>query len=231
MTVRPTTSDVAGILDTIGLHSVLAVCAHPDDESFGLGAVLVALADAGVSTAALSFTRGEASTLNLASGDLAVVRAAEFAAAAEELAISASLMLDYADGGLADTAIDILSDDVVRYATARDADSLLVFDLGGVTGHPDHQRATEAALLAAGQIDLPVLAWTIPESVADTLNTEFGTAFVGRARGDADLVFGADRGAQRRAIALHASQATDNPVLWRRLELSGDTERLRWLRR
>ena len=29
----------------------------------------------------------------------------------------------------------------------------------------------------------------------------------------------------------HASQSTDNPVLWRRLERQGDTEWLVWLRK
>ena len=33
--------------------SVLAVCAHPDDESFGLGATLATFADLGSSTAVL----------------------------------------------------------------------------------------------------------------------------------------------------------------------------------
>jgi len=46
-----------------GAISVLAVCAHPDDESFGLGATLAAFAAAGSSTALLCFTHGETSTL------------------------------------------------------------------------------------------------------------------------------------------------------------------------
>jgi hypothetical protein len=39
-----------------------------------------------------------------------------------------------------------------------------------------------------------------------------------------------DRTRQLKAIACHRSQATDNPVLWRRLDLLGDRERLRYLR-
>ena len=49
--------------------SVLAVCAHPDDESFALGALLHHLAAHGAETSVLCFTHGEASTLGpLASG-------------------------------------------------------------------------------------------------------------------------------------------------------------------
>jgi len=45
-------------------HGVLVVCAHPDDESFGLGGVLHTVADAGSRLSVLCFTHGEASTLH-----------------------------------------------------------------------------------------------------------------------------------------------------------------------
>jgi hypothetical protein len=38
-----------------------------------------------------------------------------------------------------------------------------------------------------------------------------------------------DRSTQRRAAAEHASQVAPTSVLWRRLELLGDHEHLRWL--
>lgn len=40
-----------------------------------------------------------------------------------------------------------------------------------------------------------------------------------------------DRSRQLAAIGRHFTQSADNPVLWRRLELLGDREYLRWLRR
>ena len=42
---------------------VLAICAHPDDESFGLGAILGVVAELGTRVRVLCFTHGEASTL------------------------------------------------------------------------------------------------------------------------------------------------------------------------
>jgi LmbE family N-acetylglucosaminyl deacetylase len=227
---RRTASDGVAALDAAGLGSVIAVCAHPDDESFGLGAVIDTLAAAGTSTSVLSFTRGEASTLHGAAGDLGAIRAAELAAAAEVLTVRSVLLLDHADGGLASIELSNLVDDVVQYATAVGARGLLVFDLGGITGHPDHQRATEAALQAGVLLDLPVIAWAIPAPVAESLNASFGTSFAGRTKYEIDIVLRVDRYAQKRAIALYTSQATDNPVLWQRLELLGDTEWLRWLR-
>ncbi len=72
--------------------------------------------------------------------------------------------------------------------------------------------------------------WVIPHTVAAALNREFGTTFVGRDPDQADIVLAVDRAAQVDAIDCHRSQATDNPVLRRRLELMADQERLRTLR-
>jgi N-acetylglucosamine malate deacetylase 2 len=211
-----------------GLSSVLVVVAHPDDESFGLGALVSALTGAGIRTSVLCFTAGEASTLT-GGIDLGVVRARELAGAAEVLGLSSARLLRHPDGGLADVALARLAQEVATEAETVGADALLVFDLGGVTGHPDHHRATEAALAAARPRGLPVLAWVVPDDVAEQLNREFGTAFCGRRPQEIDASIDVDRGPQRRAIARHASQSGANPVLWRRLELLGAREHVRWL--
>lgn len=210
---------------------VLAVCAHPDDESFGLGAILAALTDAGAVCSLMCFTRGEASTLGAPVTDLGHRRAGELRAAAAVLGVARADLLDYPDGALADVCVADLAEDVRRHARAAAARTLLVFDEGGITGHPDHCAATAAALLAAAQEDLTVLAWTIPAEVATTLNTEFDTTFVGQSETAVDFALPVDRPKQRLAIACHASQSNENPVLWRRLELLGDTEHLRYLGR
>jgi LmbE family N-acetylglucosaminyl deacetylase len=213
-----------------GLRSLVAVCAHPDDESFGLGAVIDALVGQGVSTAVLSFTRGEASTLHGAGGDLGAIRAGEFSAAADVLGVADVLLLDHPDGGLRDVDLDVLVAEVVGLASAVGANGLLAFDSGGITGHPDHQRATDAAQCAGDHLDIPVLAWSVPAKVAASLNASFGTSFIGRREDKVDIVLRVDRQTQTRAIACHASQSIDNPVLWRRLDLMGEFEWLRWLR-
>lgn len=61
------------------------------------------------------------------------------------------------------------------------------------------------------------------------MNREFGTSFTGREPGECHEVKSVPRSRQHRAIACHASQSTDNPVLWRRLELLGQSEYLRRL--
>lgn len=206
--------------------------AHPDDETFGLGAVLAALVDAGTSVAALCFTRGEASTLGPAheGRELGEIRAAELSDAADTLGLRSCELLAYPDGRLAEIPVAELADHVAAAARRQGSELLVVFDDGGVTGHPDHRQATGAALAAADHVDVGVLAWAVPGAVADALNTEFGTDFRGRSTVEIDLTIAVDRDRQQRAIACHRSQSVDNPVLWRRLALTGPTEPLRWLR-
>ncbi len=212
-----------------GASSVLAVCAHPDDESFGLGAVLHRFVTGGSAASVLCFTRGEASSLGASGQPLTEIRREELAEAAAALGVDTVTLLGRPDGLLAQQTLEDLASEVHEMAAEVGAELLLVFDEGGVTGHPDHHRATEAAL--AADLNLPVLAWTLPREIAVTLNAEFGTHFVGRDAEDVDLVLRVDRTGQRRAIACHTSQSGDNPVLWRRLELLGEHESLRWLRR
>jgi LmbE family N-acetylglucosaminyl deacetylase len=239
---------------TLRVRHVLAVCAHPDDESFGLGGILGFFVDAGVEVDLVCLTRGEASTLGgkdtvilNSSGDgallrrsampedpaqtsapglLAEVRTDELARAAAALGIRKVTVLDYPDGALSSVDIRELSRHVVNAGARNDA--LLVFDEGGVTGHPDHCRATEAALLAAAELDMPVLGWTLSGSVASELNQRLGTAFVGRAEAELYMSIEVDRARQLEAIACHRSQ--DNPVMRARLALQGKREWLRLLR-
>jgi LmbE family N-acetylglucosaminyl deacetylase len=131
---------------------------------------------------------------------------------------------------LADTPVDELAIPVMDLAERSGAQGLLVFDPAGVTGHPDHRQATAAALAAATQVGLPVLGWTLPAAVADVLNSEYATAFIGHRSADIDLVVRVDRRRQCEAVRHHPSQALPTSVLWRRLELLGPYEYLRRLR-
>ncbi len=211
-------------------RSVLVVCAHPDDESFGLGAAISTFGESGASTAVLCFTHGEASTLGADVDDLGAVRSRELRAAAAELGVDDVELLHYGDGRLEEESIDELITHVHQMMDRSGADLLLVFDEGGITGHADHCRATDAALAAAVERGVPVLAWAMAGDVAATLNEEFGTRFIGRDDAHVDVRTRVDRSRQQRAILRHETQATDNPVLRRRLTLQGDREVFRWLR-
>jgi LmbE family N-acetylglucosaminyl deacetylase len=205
------------------------VVAHPDDETFGLGAVINTLASAGSAVHVLCFTRGEASTLNECGAELYTARAEELRQAGAELGVAGVTLLDYPDGGLAAVPPRELEDHVTGMAAHLASDGLLVFDDTGVTCHRDHQAATAAAVGAARRTGLPVLAWALPAAVAGRLAAETGAPFAGRPAGEIDICVPVSRARQRRAALLHASQISPGAVLWRRLQLQGDCEHLRWL--
>lgn len=216
---------------TRDIDRLLAVVAHPDDESFGLGALLDRFAACGIDVSVLCFTHGEASTLRGDVSELAEIRAAELRAAVAELGVEHVELLDYPDGGLDRYDLDELSARVSRAIDARRPTHLLVFDEGGVTGHADHDAATSAALRSAQRASLPVLAWVLPDAVATRLNEAHGTRFRGRSPQEIDARLSVSRIRQGKAIAAHRSQAEGNVVLQHRLRLLGDAEALRMLYR
>jgi LmbE family N-acetylglucosaminyl deacetylase len=209
-----------------GARRVLAVVAHPDDESFGLGALIASVVAHGTAVDVLCFTRGEASTLGPAD-DLGHVRARELALASAALGVRSIELLDYPDGSLHDVPRPELVAHITRLLD-REPTTLLVFERDGVTGHPDHRAATAAAFEAATRHDLPVVEWGVPPDVAHALRAELGAPFVALdddRPGVRDVVVG--RGRQLDAIGCHTSQSAGNRVVRRRLALQADGERLR----
>jgi N-acetylglucosamine malate deacetylase 2 len=211
--------------------SVLAVVAHPDDETFGLGAVIDLMTQAGTSAHIVCYTHGEASTLNETGTSLHGTRCRELELASTQLRVATVDLLDYGDGRLAGVPRTELAGHVTRAVSRYHCAGLLVFDETGVTGHADHQAATAAAVHAADSAGLPVLAWALPERVARVLREETGQPFAGQPPSRLDLCLRVDRAVQCQAALVHASQISPGAVLWRRLELLGDHEYLRWLRR
>lgn len=211
-------------------RSVLAVIAHPDDESFGLGPVLDAFMVAGIKVEVLCLTHGQAWKLPGAPGDLAALRGAELASAADVLGPVRIKMQDCPDGCLSEICQSKLAAEVVAVADSFHPDGLLAFDTPQATGHLDHVAATSAAVLAAETLGLPVLGWTLRETVATQLNREFGTRVAPDRVGEVDLRVTVDRARQR--VASHTSQGKAPPgsARWRRLELLAETGSLRWLR-
>ncbi|HUZ35130.1 MAG TPA: PIG-L deacetylase family protein [Streptosporangiaceae bacterium] len=209
--------------------AVLVVIAHPDDETFGLGAVIDGLTSSGAAAHVLCYTHGEASTLNETGTDLYRAREAELEQASAELGSSTVTLLDYPDGQLSGIPPAELAAHVTRLAARHHIDGVLVFDDTGITGHPDHQAATRAAVLAAITAGLPVLAWTLPAAIAGRLRDETGRYFAGRPPHEVDLCVRVNRARQRKAALLHVTQVSPTAVLWRRLQLQGECEHLRWL--
>jgi len=205
-----------------GVHRALAVVAHPDDESFGLGAVLSSLVDWGIAVDLLCFSRGEASTVG-ASDDLGRVRAKELSEAAKVLGLGQVWLEDLADGEL-DGHQEEMSARLAK--RTEGADALVVFEPSGVTGHCDHRAATAAAHDAADRLGVVCIEWGVAPAVAAALSDELGAPLLGLEGPDVSE-WHVDRERQDAAIIRHESQAPGNPLLTRRLALQGGTEQVR----
>lgn len=142
------------------------VVAHPDDETFGCGSLLLHAAAAGATTAVTCATRGEAGEPPEGSGlgprELGRVREDELRRAAAALGVAEVELLDFADSGMGgDAAPATLTGapyaDVVSAVTAsvrRFAPDVLV-TLDASDGHRDHARIRDATLEAARTTGVP----------------------------------------------------------------------------
>jgi LmbE family N-acetylglucosaminyl deacetylase len=122
--------------------TLLAVFAHPDDESYICGGTLARYAAAGVRVVLLCATRGEAGEIAdpaLASRDeLPAGREAELRAAAERLGIAEIHLLDYQDGTLPTVPFPEGVEQVSAIVAQVQPTVILTFGPEGVYGHADH---------------------------------------------------------------------------------------------
>jgi N-acetylglucosamine malate deacetylase 2 len=206
---------------------VLAVVAHPDDESFGLGALLATYAGSGSEVGVLCLTLGEASTLGATGPELGPRRRAEFASACEALGVRRRWLETHPDGALAAIPLADLVADVAKVVEEHDPEVVLVFHPDGITSHPDHRRATEAARVAVAGSGRQVLAWYVPASIGRRLDGRFGTSFDPVEPRPGDLVVEVDRAAQEAALVCHHSQEASLTLVRHRNHLLGDHEHLR----
>lgn len=124
--------------DEIG--GLVAVLAHPDDESFGCAGALALAHDAGHTTRLLLATRGEAGTPDgVPEPQLAEIREDEMRCAAEKIGLNEVTILDgYADNGIAERPFSALVEEIAAWLADRQPNAVITFGSHGVTGHPDH---------------------------------------------------------------------------------------------
>lgn len=208
--------------------SVLAVCAHPDDESCGLGAVLALAVSLGKHVGLLTCTRGEAGITPTWRGtreELAKTREGELGRAAEILGIHRRVVLEYPDGLLAEADPEALDRDCLQIIRRWRPDVVLAYDPLGVTCHPDHVAVGEAVLRVGTRTPNPpaLLFWTIPDGVAAAMRNALTECYAGRPATEVIPVdVGPFRERQRWAVEAHASQSCDlSSQFTLRLELCG----------
>ena len=135
---------------------LLAVFAHPDDESFGVGGTLARYAAEGIRVHLVCATRGEAGCTGdrplCAQEDLGALRERELRAAGAALGIETIRLLECVDGSLPSCPSAELVGRVVAAIREIMPQVVITFGPDGISGHPDHatiSRATTEAVAAA----------------------------------------------------------------------------------
>ncbi|MGD2161735.1 MAG: PIG-L deacetylase family protein [Anaerolineales bacterium] len=146
-------------------RTLLAVFAHPDDESFGPGGTLALYAQRGVNVHLICATRGEVGETPEEVGErtdekVARLRENELRCAAQILGLKEVHFLGYRDSGmpgtetnlhpraLANTPVDEVTEKVAEIARSVQPQVMITFDPIGGYRHPDHIAIQKAAVKA-----------------------------------------------------------------------------------
>jgi LmbE family N-acetylglucosaminyl deacetylase len=145
--------------------TLLAVHAHPDDETITMGGTLARYSAAGVRTVVVTCTRGDLGevrdpSLLIGAESVADLRDRELDAATARLGVSRVVRLGYSDSGMAGWpenyrpgafhAAD-LGEAAARLVEVIDQERpqvMLAYDATGGYGHPDHVKAHQVAVAA-----------------------------------------------------------------------------------
>jgi LmbE family N-acetylglucosaminyl deacetylase len=207
------------------------VVAHPDDETFGCGSLLLHAAAAGAVTAAACATRGEAGGgPDDAGGDLGAMRERELREAAGLLGVSRVDLLGFADSGMSGEA-DAATLVGAPEAEVRSAVEAVVADfrpdvlvtLDASDSHRDHVRIRDTAVAVGRAAGVPrIYLACLPRSLMrrwvdhvrverpDMEHLNADTAGLGTPDEELTTVLDATEHlpARERAIAAHVSQTS-----------------------
>jgi len=148
---------------------LLAVLAHPDDETFGMGGTLALYAQQGAAVHLVCATRGEVGDVDpeymQGYDSVADRREHELRCAAQMLGLTGVHFLDYRDSGmpgsednnhpraLAAALLDEVASKIVGYIRRLRPKVVLTFDPIGGYRHPDHIAIHEATVRAFALAD------------------------------------------------------------------------------
>ncbi|MCX6053353.1 MAG: PIG-L family deacetylase [Chloroflexi bacterium] len=149
---------------TVSKKVLLAVLAHPDDETFGIGGTLALYSSMGVEVHLVCATRGEVGDVDpeLMKGyaSVAELRENELRCAAGTLGITGVHYLNYRDSGMEGTPdnkhpqalaaadINVVAREVTHYIRLLKPQVVITFDPIGGYRHPDHIAIHKAAVKA-----------------------------------------------------------------------------------
>jgi LmbE family N-acetylglucosaminyl deacetylase len=157
-------------------RTILAVFAHPDDESIACGGTLARLADAGARVVLLCASRGEKGAISdpalLSDGDLPCVRSRELYEAARILGIKDVLLYAHPDGDLRWADVPRLHVEIVLAIQQYKPDGVITFGEDGLYWHLDHigvHERTYTAVKSFGPYAPPLYYVTMQHGVMTEL--------------------------------------------------------------
>jgi len=150
---------------------LLAVLAHPDDESFGMGGTLALYASRGADVHLVCATRGEVGEADeehlKGFQSIGEMRESELRCAAGILGLKGVHFLGYRDSGMPGSEpnrhpeaqinhpVEEVAGKVVKYIRELRPEVVLTFDPIGGYHHPDHIHIQQATVLAFEKADDP----------------------------------------------------------------------------
>ncbi len=165
---------------------LLAVLAHPDDESLGIGGTLAKYAAEGVETFLLTATRGDAGRYRgYRAGEpqhpgpsaLATLREHELREAASVLGIREVSFLHYRDQQLDRADAREAVSAIARHLRSIRPDIVITFGPDGAYGHPDHVAISQFTTAAAVAAANPHLSQGIGEAAPHAISKLYYTAW------------------------------------------------------
>lgn len=197
---------------------LMALFAHPDDESYRAGGFLTLLAQSGVSVYIVTATRGESGSTGVSSGStpeqLSSMREKELRCACRALQLQQPIVWDYPDGQVADRYPEILIQQILLLMQEIQPQVVLSFGPDGLSGHPDHIAIGNAAAVAFQRYRKAGALYqlAVPVSVAQNLGMNQVRGVV-----DSQIALTVDVTsvweAKMKAIHCHATQIASSPIM------------------
>ncbi len=134
---------------------LLALVAHPDDETYAFGGTLARCARDGVEVTVVCATRGERGCATEPADRCGDLRIAELAASCRVLGAASPLLLDLPDGGLAEIDSASLIDRLRGLLAELRPGVVLTMGRDGAYGHTDHLALTRLLDRAVCHLEEP----------------------------------------------------------------------------
>ncbi len=146
-----------------GRPILLAVFAHPDDESFLAGGTLAKYAHLGWDVFLLCATYGESGQRGefeaLTANEFAGQRRSELQAACRALGIHPPLFLECIDRAVAAICWNSAAKEMVRIIRRLQPDVVITFGPDGISGHPDHVALSQIVTSAFWAATVHTFPW------------------------------------------------------------------------